>query len=42
MMSFRWLAIGAGVASFTAGAAIAASQSGETTAVTADFQAAVV
>jgi hypothetical protein len=42
MLSFRWLAIGAGVASFTAGAAIAASQSGETTAVTADFQAAVV
>ena len=41
-MSFRWLAIGAGVASFTAGAAIAASQSAETTAVTADFQAAVV
>ena len=42
MLSFRWLAIGAGVASFTAGAAIAASQSSETTAVTADFQAAVV
>jgi hypothetical protein len=42
MMSFRWLAIGAGVASFTAGAAIAASQSSETTPVTADFQAAVV
>jgi hypothetical protein len=42
MLSFRWLAIGAGVASFTAGAAIAGSQSGETTAVTADFQAAVV
>jgi hypothetical protein len=42
MLSFRWLAIGAGIASFTAGAAIAASQSGETTAVTADFQAAVV
>src|SRR3954453_12850017 len=42
MLSFRWLAIGAGVASFTAGAAIAASQSAETTAVTADFQAAVV
>ena len=42
MVSFRWLAIGAGVASFTAGAAIAASQSSETTAVTADFQAAVV
>jgi hypothetical protein len=42
MLSFRWLAIGAGVASFTAGAAIAASQSGETTAVTADFQADVV
>ena len=41
-MSFRWLAIGAGVASFSAGAAIAGSQSGETTAVTADFQAAVV
>ena len=42
MLSFRWLAIGAGVASFTAGAAIAASQTAETTAVTADFQAAVV
>ena len=42
MLSFRWLAIGAGIASFTAGAAIAASQSAETTAVTADFQAAVV
>ena len=42
MLSFRWLAIGAGVASFTAGAAIAASQSAETTPVTADFQAAVV
>ena len=42
MLSFRWLAIGAGVASFSAGAAIAASQSAETTAVTADFQAAVV
>jgi len=42
MLSFRWLAIGAGVASFSAGAAIAGSQSGETTAVTADFQAAVV
>ena len=42
MLSFRWLAIGAGVASFTAGAAIAASQSGETTNVTADFHAAVV
>jgi hypothetical protein len=42
MLSLRWLAIGAGIASFTAGAAIAASQSAETTAVTADFQAAVV
>ena len=42
MVSLRWLAIGAGVASFTAGAAIAASQSSETTAVTASFQAAVV
>ena len=42
MLSLRWLAIGAGIASFSAGAAIAASQSGETTAVTADFQAAVV
>jgi hypothetical protein len=42
MLSFRWLAICAGVASFTAGAAIAASQSAETTAVTADFQAAIV
>ena len=42
MLSFRWLAIGAGVASFSAGAAIAASQSSETTPVTADFQAAVV
>ena len=42
MLSIRWLAVGAGVASFTAGAAIAASQSAETTAVTADFQAAVV
>ena len=42
MLSFRWLAIGAGVASFSAGAAIAGSQSAETTAVTADFQAAVV
>ena len=41
MFSFRWLAIGAGVASLSAGAAIAASQS-ETTAVTADFQAGVV
>ena len=42
MLSFRWLAIGAGIASFSAGVAIAGSQSGETTAVTADFQAAVV
>ena len=42
MLSFRWLAIGAGVASFSAGVAIAASQSAETTPVTADFQAAVV
>ena len=42
MLSFRWLAIGAGVASFSAGVAIAGSQSGETTPVTADFQAAVV
>jgi hypothetical protein len=42
MGSFRWLALGAAVVSFTAGGAIAASQSGETTAVTADFQAAVV
>ena len=42
MVSLRWLAIGAGVASFTAGAAIAASQSSETSAVTASFQAAVV
>ena len=42
MVSFRWLAIGAGVVSFSAGVAFAASQSGETTAVTADFQAAVV
>lgn len=42
MLSFRWLAIGAGVASFSAGAAIAGSQSAETTAVTADFRAAVV
>lgn len=41
MLSFRWLAIGAGVASFSAGVAIAA-QSSETTPVTADFQAAVV
>jgi len=42
MLSFRWLAIGAGVASFSAGVAIAASQSTETTPVTADFQAALV
>jgi hypothetical protein len=42
MLSFRWLAIGAGVASFSAGVAIAGSQSGETTPVTADFQAALV
>jgi hypothetical protein len=42
MMSLRWLAIATGAASFTAGAAIAGSQSGETTPVTADFQAAVV
>lgn len=42
MVSLRWLAIGAGVASFTAGAAIAGTQSSETTAVTATFQAAVV
>jgi hypothetical protein len=42
MLSFRWLAIGAAAASFSAGVAIAASQSAETTAVTADFQAAVV
>ena len=42
MLSFRWLAIGAGVASFSAGVAIAASQPGETTAVTAEFQAGVV
>jgi hypothetical protein len=41
MLSFRWLAIGAGIVSFSTGAAIAASQSAETTAVTADFQAAV-
>ena len=42
MVSIRWLAIGAGVASFSAGVAIAASQPAETTAVTADFQAGVV
>jgi hypothetical protein len=42
MLSFRWLAIGAGVASFSAGVAIAGSQSAETTPVTADFQAALV
>src|SRR4051794_40337167 len=42
MLSIRWLAIGAGVASFSAGVAIAASQPSETTAVTADSQAAVV
>jgi hypothetical protein len=42
MLSIRWLAIGAGVASFSAGVAIAASQPSETTAVTADFQANVV
>ena len=42
MVSFRWLAIGAGVASFSVGVAVAGSQSGETTAVTADFQAGVV
>ena len=42
MLSIRWLAIGAGVASFSAGVAIAASQPSETTAVTADFQAGVV
>ena len=42
MVSFRWLAIGAGVASISAGVAIAASQPAETTAVTADFQAGVV
>jgi len=42
MVSIRWLAIGAGVASFSAGVAIAASQPSETTAVTADFQAGVV
>jgi hypothetical protein len=42
MLSLKWLAIGAGVASFSAGVAIAGSQPSETTAVTADFQAAVV
>lgn len=42
MVSFRWLAIGGGIASFTAGAAIAGTQSSETTPVTANFQAAVV
>ena len=42
MVSFRWLAIGAGVASISAGVAIAASQPAETTPVTADFQAGVV
>lgn len=42
MVSIRWLAIGAGIASFSAGVAIAASQPSETTAVTADFQAGVV
>src|SRR4029077_17209304 len=42
MVSIRWLAIGAGVACFSAGVAIAASQPAETTAVTADFQAGVV
>ena len=42
MLSIRRLAIGAGVASLSAGVAIAASQPAETTAVTADFQAAVV
>ncbi len=42
MVSFRWLAITAGVASISAGVAIAGSQSAETTAVTADFQAGVV
>ena len=42
MVSLRWLAIGVGVASFTAGAAIGGTQSAETTAVTATFQAAVV
>ena len=41
MLSFRWLAMGAGIASFTAGAAIAASQSAEHH-LTADFQAVVV
>ena len=42
MLSIKRLAIGVGVASFSAGVAIAASQPAETTAVTADFQAAVV
>jgi hypothetical protein len=42
MVSIRWLAICAGVASFSAGVAIAASQPSETTAVTADLQAGVV
>ena len=42
MVSTRWLAIAAAAGSFSAGAAIAASQPGETSAVTADFQAQVV
>jgi hypothetical protein len=42
MRSIRWLAITAAAGSFSAGVAIAASQSGETSPVTADFQANIV
>lgn len=42
MGSIRWLAVAAAAGSFSAGAAVAASQSGETSPVTADFQASLV
>jgi hypothetical protein len=42
MRSIRWLAIAAAAGSVSAGVAIAASQSSETSLVTADFQASIV
>jgi hypothetical protein len=42
MLRIRWLALIVAVASFSAGAAVAASKSSETTPVTADFQARIV
>ena len=42
MRSMRWLAIAAAAGSVSAGVAVAASQSSETSPVTADFQASVV